>query len=156
MRRLNAGPPLQGAKPATATRPLVGYSSPASILSVVVLPAPLGPRHPTVSPGATPNQPVLLEPIDDLRDVGSHAALVLRQLGERQRLLRLGQQPEQPQLGEREPQRAHGGFEPRLYRSRRSEQREDQHVGRRRAPPEGALARPGAHWRAGTHNLGKD
>src|SRR2546429_5523832 len=52
MRRLNAGPPLQGAKPATATRPLVGYSSPASILSVVVLPAPLGPRNPTISPGS--------------------------------------------------------------------------------------------------------
>src|SRR6266550_5154642 len=210
MRRLNAGPPLQGAKPATATRPLVGYSSPASILSVVVLPAPLGPRNPTISPGSMAkvtsrtawtsryrgrssarsaplspgsrtltlkvllsrsavmagaiaaecsgparargsarqrlqdgleitglrrserardgalllgerphpsgvrplagrreggahapavgrvrppaDQPVLLEPTDDLSAVGSHAALVLGQLGERQRLLRLGQQ----------------------------------------------------------------
>jgi hypothetical protein len=31
--------------------PPVGYSRPASILSVVVLPAPFGPRKPTSSPG---------------------------------------------------------------------------------------------------------
>src|SRR5213596_992215 len=55
MRRLKAGPPPQGAKPATATRPLVGYSRPASILSVVVLPAPFGPRNATISPGSIRN-----------------------------------------------------------------------------------------------------
>src|SRR5438876_12247641 len=33
--------------------PAVGLSSPVSILRVVVLPAPLGPRKPTISPGCT-------------------------------------------------------------------------------------------------------
>src|SRR5216684_4736911 len=41
-----------GRKPATATRPSVGCSSPASTLRVVVLPAPLGPRKPTRSPAS--------------------------------------------------------------------------------------------------------
>src|SRR2546430_2112586 len=52
-----------------------------------------GARAPAVGRVRPPaDQPVLLEPTDDLSDVGSHAALVLGQLGERQRLLRLGQQ----------------------------------------------------------------
>src|SRR2546422_7628370 len=55
MRRLNGGPPVQGTNPAASTRPLVGYKSPASILSVVVLPAPFGPRNATISPGSIPN-----------------------------------------------------------------------------------------------------
>src|SRR5213596_181379 len=55
MRRLNGGPPVQGTNPAASTRPLVGYKSPASILSVVVLPAPFGPRNATISPGSIRN-----------------------------------------------------------------------------------------------------
>src|SRR5947207_12706147 len=39
--------------PFTRMRPEVGLSRPAIILSVVVLPAPLGPRKPWISPGAT-------------------------------------------------------------------------------------------------------
>src|SRR5919109_3843224 len=46
----------EGTWPRTLTSPLVGYSKPESILSVVVLPAPLGPRKPTISPGATSNE----------------------------------------------------------------------------------------------------
>src|SRR3989304_3601224 len=41
--------------PATSPRPLVGRSRPVSILMVVVLPAPLGPRNPKISPRCTPN-----------------------------------------------------------------------------------------------------
>src|SRR5213079_3156614 len=52
MRRLKSRPPVQGTTPATSTRPVVGYSSPVSILRVVVLPAPLGPRNATISPGS--------------------------------------------------------------------------------------------------------
>src|SRR2546429_629953 len=55
MRRLNGGPPVQGTNPAASTRPLVGYKSPASILSVVVLPAPFGPRNATILPGSIRN-----------------------------------------------------------------------------------------------------
>src|SRR5688572_27026928 len=39
-----------GTKPSTSTRPSVGCRSPDSVLSVVVLPAPFGPRKPTRSP----------------------------------------------------------------------------------------------------------
>src|SRR5690606_20921761 len=35
--------------------PAVGYRSPVSIFRVVVLPAPFGPRKPTISPGPTRN-----------------------------------------------------------------------------------------------------
>src|SRR6184192_4032949 len=55
MRRLNAGPPVHGTNPATSTRPPVGWSRPVSILSVVVFPAPFGPRKPTISPGSMRN-----------------------------------------------------------------------------------------------------
>src|SRR5439155_22297086 len=55
MRRLNAGPAVQGMNPATSTPPLVGYRRPASILRVVVLPAPFGPRNATISPGSMRN-----------------------------------------------------------------------------------------------------
>src|ERR1035438_4941884 len=43
---------LEGSKPATRAVPDVGKMSPESILSVVVLPAPLGPRNPTNSPSS--------------------------------------------------------------------------------------------------------
>ena len=42
-----------GRKPATSARPALGWIRPLSILRVVVLPAPLGPRKPTISPGST-------------------------------------------------------------------------------------------------------
>ena len=45
-----------GVKPATVTSPDVGCSRPESIFKVVVLPAPLGPRKPTISPGAISNE----------------------------------------------------------------------------------------------------
>src|SRR5919197_3642933 len=44
-----------GTKPRTRASPLVGWSSPESIFSVVVLPAPFGPRKPTTSPGSISN-----------------------------------------------------------------------------------------------------
>ena len=37
----------------SSTRPEVGFSSPAIMRMVVVLPAPFGPRKPWISPGAT-------------------------------------------------------------------------------------------------------
>ena len=40
-----------GVKPRTVARPEVGYRSPDKHFNVVVLPAPLGPRNPTISPG---------------------------------------------------------------------------------------------------------
>src|SRR5271167_35656 len=40
-------------KPPTIARPDVGRSNPVRILIVVVLPAPLGPKKPNISPGAT-------------------------------------------------------------------------------------------------------
>src|SRR5215471_9462869 len=39
--------------PLMVMRPAVGLSSPAIMRMVVVLPAPLGPRNPWISPGAT-------------------------------------------------------------------------------------------------------
>ena len=39
----------------TEALPPVGYNSPDSILRVVVLPAPFGPRNPTTSPAASEN-----------------------------------------------------------------------------------------------------
>ena len=42
--------------PSTCTRPDVGSRSPSSIASVVVFPAPLGPRNPTISPARTWNE----------------------------------------------------------------------------------------------------
>src|ERR1700730_3483554 len=39
-------------RPCHTTRPEVGTSSPASRLSSVVFPDPLGPRTPTISPGS--------------------------------------------------------------------------------------------------------
>src|SRR5207342_2963108 len=45
-----------GSKPSTRQRPPVGCNSPESIFSVVVLPAPLGPRKPTTSPGSIVNE----------------------------------------------------------------------------------------------------
>src|SRR5688572_11965511 len=43
---------FHGSWPSTRADPDVGCSSPDSILRVVVLPAPLGPRKPTISPGS--------------------------------------------------------------------------------------------------------
>ena len=43
-------------KPATVTRPEVAAMRPAIIRMVVVLPAPFGPRNPTISPRATVNE----------------------------------------------------------------------------------------------------
>ena len=42
--------------PATSADPAVGAASVHSILIVVVLPAPLGPRKPKISPGSTSNE----------------------------------------------------------------------------------------------------
>ncbi len=53
MRRLNAAPPVHGSNPATRASPALGKSSPESIFSVVVFPAPFGPRNATISPGCT-------------------------------------------------------------------------------------------------------
>ena len=39
--------------PLTRMRPDVGFSNPAIMRIVVVLPAPFGPRKPWISPGAT-------------------------------------------------------------------------------------------------------
>ena len=41
-----------GRCPATSRLPPLGWIRPLSILSVVVLPAPLAPRKPTISPGS--------------------------------------------------------------------------------------------------------
>ncbi len=53
IRRRYARSRLNGSKPSTRTLPVVGCSNPESILRVVVLPAPFGPRKPTISPGGT-------------------------------------------------------------------------------------------------------
>src|SRR4051812_39166861 len=53
MLRRTASRSLTTSCPATSARPLVGLASVHSMLIVVVLPAPLGPRKPKTSPGAT-------------------------------------------------------------------------------------------------------
>jgi hypothetical protein len=52
----SAGSRRNGSRSSTRALPLVGWSRPARILSVVVLPAPLGPRKPTRSPRAIVNE----------------------------------------------------------------------------------------------------
>ena len=52
IRRRKSRSRFDGVCPSTRASPAVGYSRPDSILSVVVLPAPLGPRKPTTSPAA--------------------------------------------------------------------------------------------------------
>src|SRR6185503_20058470 len=51
--RLAASGSRARSRPAIVTRPEVGFSSPAMMRMVVVLPAPLGPRKPWISPAAT-------------------------------------------------------------------------------------------------------
>src|SRR5688500_9324206 len=53
MLRDNARAFVLTSTPATTALPLVGASSPVSILMVVVLPAPFGPRNPKISPDCT-------------------------------------------------------------------------------------------------------
>src|SRR5690625_6335287 len=43
---------FHGTTPSTSTCPELGTSTPVSILMVVDLPAPLGPRYPTISPSS--------------------------------------------------------------------------------------------------------
>src|SRR5258706_2969837 len=52
-RRLTSSGSRNGSKPATTARPPVGSVRPSSIRIVVVLPEPLGPRMPTISPAST-------------------------------------------------------------------------------------------------------
>ena len=52
MRRASARRSRTGSSPHTRARPAVGTSTPVSILIVVDLPAPFGPRKPTASPAA--------------------------------------------------------------------------------------------------------
>ena len=80
--RQEAEPLLRGARRAPAGRrcapaPRVGKMRPISIFSVVVLPAPLGPRKPKISLGSTVN--------DDVVD-GAH---LLAEEAERERLLQV-------------------------------------------------------------------
>ena len=57
-RRLASRVSLTTSKPQTRTRPLVGRNRPTSILMLVVLPAPLGPRNANSSPrGTTRSKP---------------------------------------------------------------------------------------------------
>ena len=53
MRRFTSIGFSKTSKPATFTLPLLGGKTPVIIRMVVVLPAPLGPRKPTISPRAT-------------------------------------------------------------------------------------------------------
>src|SRR5689334_23893842 len=53
MRRRTPTGSVSRSQPATVARPAVGVSSVVSTRRVVVLPAPLGPRKPTISPSAT-------------------------------------------------------------------------------------------------------
>ncbi len=53
MRRLTSSGCSKTSKPATFTEPLVGGRTPVMVRMVVVLPAPLGPRKPTISPFST-------------------------------------------------------------------------------------------------------
>src|SRR5438045_94496 len=52
MRRQASGS-SSGSRPAMRSAPALGGKTPARIRIVVVLPAPLGPRKPTISPAAT-------------------------------------------------------------------------------------------------------
>ena len=56
IRRRKSRSRFDGTWPSTRASPPVGWSRPESILSVVVLPAPFGPRKPTRSPGAISNE----------------------------------------------------------------------------------------------------
>src|SRR3954468_19909280 len=43
----------RGDRPSTSTEPVVGCDRPSTMSMVVVLPAPLGPRNATISPGSS-------------------------------------------------------------------------------------------------------
>jgi hypothetical protein len=53
---MGTGPPGPTGMPATMAEPAVGEISVARIRTVVVLPAPFGPRNPNTSPLATRNE----------------------------------------------------------------------------------------------------
>ncbi|KKO81495.1 hypothetical protein WU86_09235 [Corynebacterium xerosis] len=53
MRARAAGPSVAGSAPSTSTLPESGANNPASTSSRVVLPLPLGPIRPVITPGAT-------------------------------------------------------------------------------------------------------
>ncbi len=56
MRRLISTGSLRRSKPQTYAVPALGCRMPVNILRVVDLPAPLGPRKPTICPGSTLNE----------------------------------------------------------------------------------------------------
>src|SRR4249920_1234609 len=56
IRRRKSRSRLDGTCPSTRASPPLTYRRPDSIFSVVVLPAPFGPRKPTISPDATVNE----------------------------------------------------------------------------------------------------
>ena len=64
-------------RPSSSTRPATGFWNPLSTLRKVVLPAPLGPMRPTISPGLTSKStssrartPLKETPIPSVRSAG--------------------------------------------------------------------------------------
>src|SRR3712207_6955689 len=71
------------AEPSTSTRPRVGATSPSSMRMVVVLPAPLGPRKPQISPRSTVNDRLRSE--EHTSELQSRQYLVCRLLLEKKK-----------------------------------------------------------------------
>src|SRR5690606_42017805 len=70
-----------GSRPCTRTRPLSGVRSPAIISTVVVFPAPFGPRIPKISPRST----VRLRSEEHTSELQSRENLVCRLLLEKRK-----------------------------------------------------------------------
>src|SRR5688572_2861134 len=64
--------------------------------------------------GAALDEAILLQPVDELRDIGTDALLMLGELAQRHPCPGVGQMPQQPGLGERQPHVLERGLEARL------------------------------------------
>ncbi len=69
---------LPSEAPSTLMRPASGWANPSTMRSVVVLPAPLGPRKPQIWPGSTLNDrsPTAVKPLKRLVTPSSSRAAV--------------------------------------------------------------------------------
>ncbi len=78
------------------------YAPPGHLVTTATLCRQRGARHaPVCSIGLAPDQPFLLQPVHQLRDVRVHAGDALGQLPQRQRLARLRQRLQHAQLRQR-------------------------------------------------------
>ena len=81
-------------------------------------------RPPVVRVGHARHVPIRFQPIDELGDVGLSAAVALRELGERERLLRQDEMAKRAELRERQADIGEEALSARLHGARRVEQQE--------------------------------